>query len=128
MRIKFDTSEVDRLALDLSRAPGRIQRSAAKVMLVAANKIKKGMRRDADGHDYLPHIGYTVNYDKLGDLSYEIGFDKEGQGNLANVLVYGSVNNAPVWNHTAPLYRELPHITANLGDAAAEAALGRDRE
>lgn len=128
MRIEFDTSEVDRLALDLSRAPGRIQRSAAKVMLVAANKIKKGMRRDADGHDYLPHLGYTVNYDKVGDLAYEIGFDKDGQGKLANIMAYGSVNNAPILDHTAPLRRELPHIAANLGDAGAEAALGRDRE
>lgn len=127
-RIHFDTGEVDRLALNLSKAPGRMQRKAPKVFEVAANKVKRGMRRDASGHNYLSGLASTVNYDKLGDLSYEIGFDKIGQGHLANIAAFGSVNNAPVLDLNAPLRRELPFILRHLADEGEDAVLGGDAQ
>lgn len=129
MTLRWDTSEVDRLAADLSRAPGRIQREAPKVFEVAANKIKKSLRRDASGHHYLQSgFEFKVNYDRLGPLAYEIGFDDEGQGELANIAVYGSVNNAPIMQSPADHARlEIPSMLRHLGDEAEEAVLGGPR-
>ena len=131
-RIRFDTSELDRLAVDLSKAPGRIQRKAPKVMHRAAFEIKKGMRRDLTeglynhGRSHIPQMSNKINYDRLDGLglAYEIGIDKGGQGNLGNFAAFGSINNAPIFDHTASLRRELPNIMRNLGDAGEDAVLG----
>ena len=121
----FDTSEVDRLALDLSKAPGRIQRATPQVFLVGINKAKKNLKRMASGHTYLPELDDHVEYDVLGSLHYELGFNKVGQGHLANIAVYGSVNNAPVMGTpTDALRMELPHIEHHLGDEGEDAVLG----
>lgn len=124
--IEFDTSQVDRLSVDLSRADGRLRQKAGQVLYVGANAIKKGMKADASGHDYLPSLDEHVSTDKLEPLHYEIGFDKVGQGNLANFAAFGSVNNAPVMDHTAALQRETPRIVEKLGAAAEAAVLGTD--
>jgi len=125
-RIHFDSSEVDRLAGNLTKAPGRMQRRAPKVFFVGATKIKRGMRRDASGHGHLSNLPGAVNYDRLGDLDYEIGFDKKGQGHLANFAAFGSINNAAVLDLNAPLRREIPFILRHLADEGESAALGGD--
>lgn len=127
--IEFDTSEVNRLAVDLSKAPGRIQRRAPKVFARGAFEIKNRLKRDASGHGHLPQLDRYVSYDKLGPLSYEIGFDPVGQGKLENIAVYGSVNNAPVMQ--SPLYhaeREAAEILRHLGDEGEDSVLGGDAE
>lgn len=127
--VEWDTSEVNRLAVDLSRAPNRIQRAAPKVLEVAANKIKKSLRQDASGHGYLHHLPFTVNYTKFGPLDYEIGFDDVGQGELANIAVYGSINNAPVakspYEHAL---MESEHMERHFADEAEDAVLGGDHD
>ncbi|MGH1563035.1 hypothetical protein [Mumia sp. DW29H23] len=126
MTIEFDTSEVDRLAVDLSRAEGRLRTRAGQVLYVGANKIKRGMRDDARGHNFLSGLPMPVSYDKLGQFDYEIGFDKEGQGNLAAIAAFGTPRSAPVMDHTAALRRETPIIVEKLGDAAEDSVLGTD--
>lgn len=126
-RVHWDTDQADRLSIDLRKAPGRMQRSAPKVFNVAANKIKRGMKLVASGHDYLPSLDQHVSYTRLDPLVFEIGFDKVGQGNLANIAAFGSVNNAPVMDHTAPLRAELPSLIRYLGDEGEDAVLGGDR-
>lgn len=130
--IRWDTDQVDRLSIDLSRAPGRIQKSAPHVLLVGINKAKKNLKRMASGHDYLPDLPGHVEYDRLSPLEFELGFNKVGQGNLANIAVYGSVNNAPVSGSPADALRiELPQIMHHLGDEGEDAVLSasdaRDR-
>lgn len=125
MSLRWDTSEVDTLALDLSKAPGRMQRKAPKVFARGAFETKGRIQRDATGHGHLPQLQRYVSYDKLGDLNYEIGFDKSGQGNLANFAVYGSVNNTPVMaSPVEHLRRELPEIARHLGTEAENAVFG----
>lgn len=126
MGVHFDTSEVDRLAVDLTRADGRLRTRVGGALFVAANKIKKGMRRDASGHRYLPELGRHVSYDKRGQFEYEIGIDKTGQGRLGNIAAYGTSNNAPVFDHTAALRRETPILVRKLGEAAQDSVLGDD--
>lgn len=127
-RMSWDKTELDELALDLSKAPDRIQRRAPQVFARGAFEIKRGMKRDAGGHRFLPRLDQHVSYDRLGPLDYEIGFDKVGQGHLANFAAFGSVNNAPVLDHTAPLRHELPEIQRHLLDEGADSALGDSYE
>lgn len=128
-KIEFDASEVKTLALDLSKAPGRIQRKAPQVLKVGAFKTKRNLQRMASGHNYLSGLSGAVSYDAITPLHYEIGFDKEGQGHLANIAVYGSVNNAPVMGTPADALRmELPAMLRHLSDEAEDSVLGRDAQ
>lgn len=126
--MKWDTSELNRLATDLSKAPGRIQRKAPTVFARGALEIRRRIERDATGHGHLSGkdpLQSHVSYDKLGLLDYEIGFDKVGSGNLANIAVYGSVNNAPVMS--PPIVHaiaESKEIERHLGDEGEDAVLG----
>lgn len=124
-RIEFDASEVANLSLDLSRAPGRIQRSAPKVLETGAFKTKRNLQRMAKGHRFLGGLDSAVAYDALTPLHYEIGFDKGGVGSLANVAVYGTSNNAPVMGSPRDALRlELPSILRHLEDEGEDAVLG----
>lgn len=128
-RVHFDTSEVDRLAVDLSRADGRLRTRTGQVLYVAANKIKKGMREDireglSRARSHLPDLPNRVSYDKTGAFEYEIGIDKQGQGRLGNIAAYGTSNNAPIFDHTSALKREVPVMLHKLGEAAEESVLG----
>lgn len=125
MSIEFDSREVNQLAIDLSKAPGRIQRSAPKTLRKGAFDVKQRLRRDASGHAYLPGLAAKAAYTEFTPLSYEIGFDKGGQGSLANVAVYGTSNNAPIMSSPADHLRlELPTIMRYLGDDGEDAVLG----
>lgn len=128
MTLRWDTSEVDHMATDLSKAPGRIQRKAPKVFARGALETKNRIQRDATGHGHLPQLQRFVSYDQLGLLNYEIGFEKAGQGNLAVFAVFGSINNAPVMASPAVhLRRELPEIERQLGAGGEDAVFGGAR-
>lgn len=121
----FDTSQIDRLAVDLSEAPGRIKQKAPAVFARGAFEIKNRIKRAATGHQYLPGLERHVSYDKRGPLDFEIGFDKVGQGRLANIAAYGSINNAPIMETPAMLaLRELAEIGRHLADEGEDAVLG----
>lgn len=125
MSIEFDSSEVKRLALDLSGAPGRIQRRAPKTLRKGAFDVKQRLRRDAEGHAYLPGLAAKAAYSEFTPLSYEIGFDKGSTGSLGNVAVYGTSNNAPIMSSPADHLRlELPTILRHLADDGEESVLG----
>lgn len=122
--VHFDTSQVDRLAVDLSEAPKRIQLGAKRVMKRSAQNIKTTMKADASGHGHLPHLSDFVGYDQQGEYGYRIGFAKAGQGNLANIACFGSVNNAPVMDLNHGLRIETPRLLQQLDGAAEDAVLG----
>lgn len=129
---RVDTSEVLALARDFDRAPARLNRDLRKVFTVGANKIKKGMRADLrDGlsrsRSYLPELVGKINYDPVagaGDVEFEVGIDKGGQGDLGNVAAFGTSNNAAVFDHTASLRREIPDLVRYSADAAENALPG----
>lgn len=124
----FDSHEVDQFSANLRGAPDRVQRKAPKVFEVGINKARKTLKRMASGHDFLPGLASHVGYDKHGPLDYELGFSKVGQGDLANIAVYGSVNNAPVMGTPADALRlEIPSIMSNLVDVGADEILRGDR-
>lgn len=123
--IGLDHTDVRQLGIDLVAAPVRVQVASVKILEVAAAKIKTGMAEAARGHAHLPQLPDHVSYSRIGiGLEYEVGFDKEGQGNLANIAAFGTSKNAPVMDHTAALRAEEPSIITQLTLAAEKSVLG----
>ncbi len=109
--LEFDTRELDRLARDFTTAPAKVIPAIVPVAHRAGAKIKASMRKDAAGHRHLPGLPRFVEYDvdvAPTSVTVEVGFRKEGQGNLANVAAYGTSNNAPVMDVTRGLRDEVP--------------------
>lgn len=135
MRIHIDDSELKRLQIDLAGAPFRVQTNASSGVRRSAALVDKGMVRDATGHKGnwfgIPGTSYNtplekhVSHEMLAPLEAEIGIETKGAGKLAHIIVFGSVNNAPVYDHTAALRRSIPAIENILADAAEESVLGR---
>lgn len=117
----MDTSELDRLAVNLGDAGFRATQGARKVIERAAMKVKAGMAQDFTGHAHAPAIPRAINYTIRG-LNVEIGVDKDGpQGGLGNILAFGTSKNAAVVDHTAALRRELPNVEEWLAKAGTDA-------
>lgn len=125
-RIYFDVSELRELAVDFSRAPGRIQRNAPRALRRGAETIKTAMRHDATGHRYLRKFANRVDFDKVDSLgfAYEIGFNKVGQGKLAHIIVFGSINNAPVYDFDAATRRSIPKLIEDMASAGEDSVFG----
>ena len=121
----FDDTEVGRLEVDLSEAPARIQHEVPRVLRrLVGPKLAHEMKQDADGHRYLKHLPSEVSYEMLGPFSLEAGIEYVGQGKLGHIIVFGSVNNAPVYDHTRGLRRTSGYAVKWLGDAAEQSVLG----
>jgi hypothetical protein len=124
MREVIDTSELDALARDLATAPARIIPALVPVAHRAGSNIKRAMRKDAEGHRHLPGLPRFVEYDVEVDatsVTVDVGFRKEGAGNLANVAAFGTVNNAPVMDITRGLRDEVPNFMRWVAKVGAEA-------
>lgn len=128
-RVSFhiDDSEVRNLYIDLRGAPHRVQFGAEKTLRRSAKVLKAAMREDASGHRYLPHFAAAISDEMLDRYTAEVGFDKRGQGNLANIIVFGSVNNAPVYDFAAAPRRAQPVIDEMFGDLGEESVLGGEK-
>jgi hypothetical protein len=126
MRIHIDDSELERLEVDISAAPGRLQRNASEATVKGARRIRAEMSIDAAGHRYLPRFAKSPDYELLTPLEAEIGHKPRNkkQGSLAHILFYGSVNNAPIGDYMAGPRRALPHVERIYADAAEESVLG----
>jgi hypothetical protein len=128
MGIHIDTSEVDRLAVDLGQAPARIQRTAPAVMKRGALEVLRGMRKDFSGHRQARGVPLSLEMEPrdIAGLTWQVGeVDSAGvQWGLAAILAYGTSNNAPNTDHTAALRREAPVIEHHLADEGENAVLG----
>lgn len=129
--VHFDTSQVDRLAIDLTEAPKRIQFNARKTMKKSALRIKQRMQDEFSGHRHARSVPLSFEFQQLDNigLSYEIGeLDSAGpQWGIAAILAFGTSNNAPVADHVKGLREETPIMLDFLGVDAEQAVLGSDR-
>lgn len=131
MGFHIDSSEVDRLTVDLRGADRRVVEGARPVMKRGALEVKKRMQREFSGHNYAGGVPFSLEFnqtDALG-LGYEIGeLDSAGrQWGIAAILSYGTSNNAPVADHRKALIGEAPAIEKHLGDVAEDSVLGREK-
>ncbi len=121
---EWDASEVHALAVRLGSVPARAMLALRPVGERAGMKMKASMRRGATGHRHLPGLARAVEYNVTSspsELSVEVGFRKQGQGNLAAIAAFGSVNNAPVMDITAPLREEVQPFMQWASRAIVEA-------
>jgi hypothetical protein len=126
--VHFDTSQVDRLAVDMTEAPKRLQLRARKTMKRSALEIKRHMMEEFSGHRYARGVPASLEFRQLDGegFAYEIGeLDSAGpQWGIAAILAFGTSNNAPVVDHTAGLWREAPIMASHLGADAESAVFG----
>lgn len=121
---EIDTSELDALAASFAAAPARVMAAIVPVAGKAGVNMKRTMRKDASGHSHLPGLASKADYTveaSASQVSVEVGFRKEGQGNLANVAAFGTANNAPVMDITRGLVEEVPKFMRWAATVAAEA-------
>jgi hypothetical protein len=117
-----DTSELDKLVVDLGEIPEQKLPQVKKVVSKGALNIKNGMRTDAaNGHSYR-HFARSIDYDiDDGGLGAEIGPNKDQiQGALGNILYFGTSKNAPVLDINGPLHTEEPRFADAIADVAAD--------
>ena len=127
VNIRWDTTQLDALEADLSRAPARIQFGAEKTLRRSGKLINQAMRQDASGHRFLPHLPNAVSDEMIGRYEVEIGLGPPGQGSLAHIIAYGSVNNAPVYDYTAGLRRSEPVVEEMFAGMTEDAVLGGNK-
>lgn len=124
--ISVDASEVHTLTLNLERAPERLKGNLDEVFKNEASALQRDMKRDAQNHRYLPDnakgggFARQMTAQKVGPLEHIIGFNKRGAGKLANIIVFGSVNNAPVYNFYGPLMRRTPFFVEHIARIAED--------
>jgi hypothetical protein len=89
-------------------------------------EIDDSERRDARGHRYLPRLPRSVSHEFLDYWTQEIGLSPipGTQGRLAHIIVYGSINNTPVYDHTAGLRRATPRILERFAGQLEDDTLG----
>ena len=122
--LEIDASGLDDLARAFATAHAKVIPAIVPVAHRAGNKIKATMRKDATGHGHLPGLASTVNYDlerTATTVTVDVGFQKRGQGHLANIAAFGSVNNAAVMDITRGLSDELPNFMRWVAKVGSEA-------
>lgn len=134
-RIHIDDSELRKLGVDLAGAPLRVQFGASSAVRRGAKIIDAAMTQDARGHQGnwfgIPGTSYDtpledhVSHEMLAPLLAEIGIEYKGAGKLAHIIVYGSVNNGPVYDHMSGPRRVMPAVEKSMADAGEDAVFGR---
>ncbi len=127
MKAEWYDADLQKLEIDLSGAPRRIQVQARERTWKAADLIQRGMRRQATGHRQLRHLPKSITREMIGMFEAEIGYDthvRGAQGRLAHIIVFGSINNDPQWDHSAPMRNLTPRIVKDMADDAEDATLG----
>ena len=94
------------------RASGAVIKKGALVVKLAARKSSA-----ANSGKHAAGAPHKINFDMLGTTDAEIGYDKGGQGNLGNLLEFGSVNNEPHDDLGMAVEAEAPNVEKWLAKA-----------
>ena len=135
MATGWESSDLDRLVVDLTGTPRRIQRRAAQQLAGPVGRlVAREMRVDAAGHQgnwfgrpgtaYNTPLEKHVSHEMVGPYELEAGIEKKGAGKLGHIIAYGSVNNTPAYDPGAGPRRALPRVVDMLADTAEESMLG----
>lgn len=122
--MEFDTSEVEKLAADLGRIPGRMVAPMIAAVTKSSTSLRDAMRADAGGIGHAPHFPSSITADvkvKVGQIEAEVGPDKGlTQGALGNILYFGTSKNGAVLDINEPLDAESPKFQKAIEDAAGK--------
>ena len=137
MSVRVDADELRRLEVDLRGAPMRVQWQSRNALdFQVGPMVAREMRKDARGHqgnyfgipgtEFDTPLEDHVSHEMIDEDTVEVGIEAKGAGKLAHIIVYGSVNNGPVYDHMAGPRRALPRIQRVLAEVAEESVLGDD--
>jgi hypothetical protein len=133
--LEIDDRELVQLEIDLRGAPTRMQFGVTRILKTRGGPIlADAMRADARGHrgnyfgkpgtEFVTPLDKHVSYEMIDDNTVEAGIEYSGAGKLAHIIVYGSANNAPVYDKMAGPRRVLPRIVRLFEDVAEDSVLG----
>ena len=92
--IDLDMAEVERLSASIGKASAAMVAAARAVVAKGALNIKNDARSRVSTDPTWKRLAHTINYDQVG-LSAVVGYDDEGQGELAGIAEFGSSRHAP---------------------------------
>lgn len=91
----IDTTDLNRLAVDLGNAPVRATGQVEQILRRGATNLKGQVRRRFEESLSFGVVGRHVDYDRIGfagSFGYEIGPTVGGAGSLAGIAVDGGAN------------------------------------
>jgi len=116
--ITVDTSQLQRLAADLGRAPGRLQPQVEATLKRGAQNIKDAYVAQARGSRHFKGMAGSFAYDRFGfarTIGYRVGPDKNREGGaLGNVFFFGTSRGGGSGDLTGPLEAEVVPVTQAL--------------
>lgn len=115
----IDTSELKSLSVNLGRASGAMVAEARAVIAKGSLNIKNDARDNVSDDPYWKRLAQKINYEQVG-LSSEIGYDDEGQGELAGIYEFGSVKREPHPTLLPAFDREAPRFEKAIADLAGK--------
>jgi hypothetical protein len=121
----IDASEVQRLALDLSRAASESLGIVEPVLKHGAQNIKDEMAADAAASQHFSSVAPSISYDRIGFAShvgYEIGpeIGRFG-GSLGDIAYFGGAHGGGgTLDIDAPLRDEEPRLVQSLARALGD--------
>lgn len=121
----IDTAEINRLALDLSRAASKSLDVVEPVLKRGAQNIKGDMAADAASSRHFASVAPSISYDRIGFAShvgYEIGpeIGRFG-GSLGDIAYFGGANGGGgTLDIDAPLTAEEPRLVTSLAKALGD--------
>ena len=130
--ISIDTSEIRTLIADMSRVDERLNSHVVGVVEKGAVNIKSDLVDDMRASTHFKGaargISYDLKFDGFGNagvIRAEIGPEKGGPGDLANIAYFGtSRGGGTVRNPEYALAEEIPRFSKALADVAASAVFG----
>jgi hypothetical protein len=121
--IDADFSQVSILAVNIGRATAAGITAAQGVVAKGALNIKQDTRKNISDHPSWKRLEQTVNYEQVG-LSAVVGYDDQGQGELAGIYEFGSASRAPHPTLFPAAARELPKFEQAMSEVTGRAIEG----
>lgn len=120
-------AEVDEVTARLRSVGDRAYPALEAIGSKAGVNIKNQMVSDIGPRRRMKHLSSTLEYEvkqwrPIG-IEVEVGFRKQGQGNLGNIAAFGTARTAPIFDLTHGLRLEVPRFIEHAVKALAEAAI-----
>lgn len=133
MDVKFDFSELDRLAVDLQEVADNAGKFVRKAVEVSARNVKDSAQKRVKGRKHFKQAAVAIDYELKGFqgfgstvLDAEIGYNKgKPAGRLGNLIEFGAPRSgnqlAPGGELQAALHETEDDFVAGVEQAIADA-------